>query len=172
MARQAEKPRQAEKVVLFTVNYRKEIEMDQTVKQRPPMAGFHHFGATVTDVEASAAWYQRVLGLERIPAEFPHYGNEETGYTVLLTDLSCGIVIGVHHNTRNNGQPFDETRTGLDHISISVPSRSDLESWAEWLDSSAVPHSGVTDVDNPIKYSALVFRDPDNIQLELFFMGG
>jgi hypothetical protein len=47
-----------------------------------------------------------------------------------------------------------------------------LESWTEWLDSLAVPHSGVTDIDNPLKYSALVFRDPDNIQLELFFMAG
>jgi hypothetical protein len=30
----------------------------------------------------------------------------------------------------------------------------------------------VTDIDGALKYSALVFRDPDNIQLELFFMGG
>jgi len=30
----------------------------------------------------------------------------------------------------------------------------------------------VTDIDNPLKYSALVFRDPDNIQLEFFFMAG
>jgi hypothetical protein len=41
-----------------------------------------------------------------------------------------------------------------------------------WPDSLAVPHSGVTDIDGALKYSALVFRDPDNIQLELFFMGG
>lgn len=146
--------------------------MNQTAKQRPPMAGFHHFSATVTDVEASAAWYQRVLGLERIPGKFPHYGHEETGYAVILTDFSSGIVIVLQHHTANDGQPFDETRTGLDHISISAPSRSDLESWTEWLDGLAVPHSGVTDIDNVIKYSALVFRDPDNIQLEFFFMGG
>lgn len=133
--------------------------MTPTVKQRPPMAGFHHFGATVTDVEASADWYQRVLGLERIPAKFPHYGDEKSGYTVLLADFGCGIVIGLNHNRRNDGKPFDEPRTGLDHISISVPSRSDLDTWAAWLDESAVPHSGVTDIDNPIKYSALVFRD-------------
>jgi catechol-2,3-dioxygenase len=126
----------------------------------------------LTNVEASADWYQRVLGLERIPAKFPHYGDEETGYAVLLTDLSCGIIIGLQYNKRNDCQPFDEARTGLDHISISVPSRSDLESWTEWLDSSAVPHSGVTDIANVIKYSALVFRDPDNIQLEFIFMSG
>jgi glyoxylase I family protein len=146
--------------------------MNQTTKQRPPMAGFHHFCPTVTDVEASAAWYQRVLGLERIPGKFPHYGNEESGYEVLLTDFNSGIIIGLEHHTANDGQPFDEARTGLDHIAISVPSRSDLESWTEWLDSLAVPHSGVTDIDGPLKFSALAFRDPDNIQLEFFFMGG
>lgn len=30
-----------------------------------------------------------------------------------------------------------------------------------------VTHSGVNDVTEPIPYSTLVFRDPDNIQLEL-----
>jgi len=146
--------------------------MNQMAKQRPPMAGFHHFSATVTDVAASADWYQRVLGLERIPGKFPHCGDEETGYEVILTEFSAGIIIGLSHHIANDGLPFDEARTGLDHISISVPSRSDLESWTEWLDSLAVPHSGVTDIDGALKYSALVFRDPDNIQLELFFMGG
>ncbi|MGH3672029.1 MAG: VOC family protein [Pseudonocardiaceae bacterium] len=137
--------------------------MNQTAKQRPPMAGFHHFSATVTNVEASAAWYQRVLELERIPGTFPHYGSEDSGYAVILTDFKSRIVFVLQHHSANDGQPFAESRTGLDHIGISVPSRSDLESWKEWLDSSAVSHSGVTDIDNVIKYSALVFRDPDNI---------
>ena len=35
--------------------------MNQTAMQRPPMAGFHHFSPTVTDIEASVSWYQRVL---------------------------------------------------------------------------------------------------------------
>ena len=33
------------------------------------------------------------------------------------------------------------------------------------------PSLWVTDIDEPVKYSALVFRDPDNIQLEFIFMG-
>ncbi|MDT7655845.1 MAG: hypothetical protein QOF38_560, partial [Pseudonocardiales bacterium] len=53
---------------------------------------------------------------------------------------------------------------------IAVPNRSDLDSWASWLDAQNVAHSGVTDADDPIKYSVLVFRDPDNIQLEMFHM--
>jgi glyoxylase I family protein len=39
-----------------------------------------------------------------------------------------------------------------------------------WLDHLGVPHAGVNDATDPMKYSALVFRDPDKIQLELFFM--
>jgi glyoxylase I family protein len=144
--------------------------VSKAAKPRPPMSGFHHFGVTVTDVEASADWYQRVLGLERIPVKIPHHGNEESGYAVLVADFNCGIIIGLQYNTKNDGQPFDEARTGLDHVSMSVPSRSDLESWGAWLDDSGVSHSGVTDIADPIKYSALVFRDPDNIQLEFIYM--
>ena len=147
--------------------------MNQTAMQRPPMAGFHHFSPTVTDIEASVSWYQRVLGLERIPGKFPHYGNEEGGYEVILADFNAGIIIGLEHHAANDGQPFDETRTGLDHIGISVPSHADLKNWAEWLDSLGVMHSAVTDIDGGgLKFSTLVFRDPDNIQLEFFFMGG
>jgi catechol 2,3-dioxygenase-like lactoylglutathione lyase family enzyme len=144
--------------------------MTQTASQRPPMAGIHHFSPTVSDVEASAAWYQRVLGLERIPQPFPHHGNEETGYAVVLADMAAGVMIGLHHHASNGGEPCDETRTGLDHVAIAVPARSDLDSWAAWFDSLGVPHSGVTDKAEPVKFSVLVFRDPDNIQLEMFFM--
>jgi hypothetical protein len=53
---------------------------------------------------------------------------------------------------------------------MNVPDRADLDAWATWLDSQGVPHSGVNDTDDPIPYSALIFRDPDNIQLELFHL--
>jgi glyoxylase I family protein len=143
--------------------------MTQTADVRPPMAGIHHFSATVTDVEASAAWYQHVLGLQRIPPRFPHYGNEETGYAVVLAEPTSGVMIGLHHHAANGGEPCDERRTGLDHIAIAVPARSDLDAWATWLDHLGVPHGGVNETADPVKYSVLVFRDPDNIQLELFF---
>ncbi len=55
---------------------------------------------------------------------------------------------------------------------MNVPGRADLDAWAAWLDSQGVPHSGVNDTDDPIPYSTLIFRDPDNIQLELFHMPG
>jgi glyoxylase I family protein len=87
-------------------------------------------------------------------------------------DPRSGIAIGLHHHQANPGQPFQESRTGLDHISFGVADRADLDAWARWLDELGVEHSGVIDTDNPLPYSVLVFRDPGNIQLELFHMAG
>jgi hypothetical protein len=53
------------------------------------------------------------------------------------------IAIGLHHHVSNDGKPCNETRTGFDHIGIAVPNRSDLDSWASWLDAQNVAHSGV-----------------------------
>ncbi len=138
---------------------------------QPAITGIHHFSPTVRDVEASADWYQQVFGLNRAPVTFPHHEREETGYAVLLIDPRSGLTIGLHTNTGNQGEPFDECRTGLDHIGFNVTDRSEMERWAEHLTSIGVEHSGIRNIKEPIAFSTLVFRDPDNIQLELITMG-
>ena len=138
----------------------------------PAVTGFHHFSATVSDLEASTQWYERVFRMNRLPGLFPHYGAEEGGYAVVLMDPRSGAVIGLHHHEANPGQPFHESRTGLDHISFGVAERADLDAWASWLDELGIEHSGVIDTDDPMPYSVVVFRDPDNLQLELFYMAG
>jgi catechol 2,3-dioxygenase-like lactoylglutathione lyase family enzyme len=77
------------------------------------------------------------------------------------------LIFGLHTNTGNDAEPFDEARTGLDHVSFQVSSRAELQAWAEWLDKLDVPNTGIVDETEPITYSTVVFRDPDNIQLEL-----
>jgi glyoxylase I family protein len=136
----------------------------------PALTGVHHFSPTVSDVEASAAWYERVFRLTRVPVPFPHHESENDGYAVLLMDPRSGIAIGLHHHDANPGTPFDESRTGFDHISFGVAGRSDLDDWVAWLDEQGVAHSGVTDATDPVPYSVVVFRDPDDIQLELIHM--
>ncbi len=79
--------------------------------------------------------------------------------------------VGLHTNIANDGQPFDEARTGLDHIALNVASREDLEAWTAWLDELGIEHSGVRAGDEPFAFATVVFRDPDNIQLELFAVG-
>jgi glyoxylase I family protein len=132
----------------------------------PRMSAIHHFSPTVSDVEVSATWYQDVFGMVRLPITFPHHDKEETGYAVLLLDPGSGVLIGLHHHEANEGEPFEECRTGLDHIGFRVPERVDLDRWADKLDGLGIAHSGVRDIEGPAPFSTLVFRDPDNIQLE------
>jgi len=137
----------------------------------PGITGIHHFSITVTDLEASLAWYQRLLGAVRVPMKFPHYECEDTGYGELLIDQRSGVVIGLHTNTGNDGQQFDEARTGLDHVALNVATCAELESWTAWLDELGIEHSGIRAGEEPFPFATVVFRDPDNIQLELFAVG-
>jgi glyoxylase I family protein len=50
-----------------------------------------------------------------------------------------------------------------------VASRDDLEAWAGRLAAAAVTRSPVAVANSIPGAAVLVFRDPDNIQLELFF---
>jgi catechol 2,3-dioxygenase-like lactoylglutathione lyase family enzyme len=132
--------------------------------------GVHHVSLTVTNLEASIAWYQRVFRTHRLEFTVPHYGREETGYSVLLPEPRSGLIFGLHKNAGNRGERFDEAHTGLDHVSLGVEGRAALEVWAAWLDELGVSHTGIVDETEPITYSTIVFRDPDKIQLELIAM--
>jgi glyoxylase I family protein len=123
---------------------------------------------TVRDIELSASWYQRVFGAQRVPMTFPHYEREDTGYGVLLLEPRSGLAIGLHTNTGNDGSQFDEAKTGLDHVGFNVAGRAELDAWTAWLDELGIEHSGIRTGDEPFPYATVVFRDPDNIQLELF----
>ena len=137
----------------------------------PGITGIHHISLTVSDIEASSAWYERLLGADRVPMTFPHYQREETGFGVLLVEPRSGLMIGLHTNTANDGELFDEARTGLDHVGLNVASREEMEAWTGWLDELGIKHSGIRGGDEPFPFATLVFRDPDNIQLELFVAG-
>jgi catechol-2,3-dioxygenase len=60
---------------------------------------------------------------------------------------------------------FDERAVGLDHLALRVPDRTALEAWAKHLNDLGVEHSGVQE---EMGGSLIAFRDPDNIQLELW----
>ena len=79
----------------------------------------------------------------------------------------AGLAIGLHTNTGNDGEQFDDACTGLDHVGFNVASRDDLEAWTTWLDDLGIDHSGIRTGDEPFPFATAVFRDPDNIQLEL-----
>ena len=133
----------------------------------PKLGGINHIGLTVPDVEASEIWYARVLGLTRAFVERHHQG---TGYTVVLHRPDSPLfTLGLDKHDTNRGERFEEFRTGLDHVAFHVADRADLDAWADHLDRQDVAHSGITERTEPFQYAVLVFRDPDNIQLELIW---
>ena len=76
------------------------------------------------------------------------------------------MIIGLNqHDGRPDGR-FDERRVGLDHVGFEVPERADLDEWQRHLAALDVEHSPFADTDVG---SALVFRDPDGIQLEIWW---
>jgi glyoxylase I family protein len=133
-------------------------------------ARLHHLALTVTDIDASVDWYSKVFGLS-FRMDVPHEG----GLGRLLTDDSFQLALVLHHHDSNDGGLFDETRAGLDHPGFMVPTRDDLVAWQDHLEANGVVRSDAADkplTQSPIADegygSVLVFRDRDNIQLELF----
>ncbi|MCA1825047.1 MAG: VOC family protein [Mycobacteriales bacterium] len=133
-------------------------------------ARINHVALTVRDIDASIAWYQQVFGIkERM--ELPHEGG--TGR--LLADDAFELAIVLHRHDASTGETFLESRTGLDHVGLGVATREDLVAWQSHLEANGVVRADVAN--RPLTQSAiadepygsvLVFRDPDNIQLELF----
>ena len=140
----------------------------------PTPAQLHHLALTVTDVDVSVPWYEAVFGI-RFQVDVPHEG----GVGKLLADDARQLMIVLHRHDGNAGAGFDETVAGLDHAGFRVPGRADLEGWQAHLEANGVVPAERADkpmTQSPISDepygSVLVFRDPDNIQLELFSSPG
>lgn len=131
----------------------------------PDVSGIHHVSVTVTDIERSVPWYSELLGLTKLMEESHPDG---TGYAVVLGKPDWSMCVGLHTHPTNDRERFSESRTGLDHIGFMVSGRAELDAWESKLTELGVEHSPVNDQGG---YAVLVFRDPDNIQLEFMSMG-
>jgi len=129
------------------------------------MRGIHHLGLTVRDVDASAAWYVEVLGFRRV-GEFASADGSRR--KVFLRHDGLDARLGLTQHRDNDGGAFDETRVGLDHLAFAVSDRAELDRWAQRLTDASVTHSPIDQANSIPGAYVLVFRDPDNIQLELF----
>jgi glyoxylase I family protein len=142
-----------------------------TTAPRPQLS---HIALTVTDLEASIEWYQNVFDIKQL-MEGPHEG----GIGKMLADETMSLVIVLHRHDANGSELFAETRTGLDHVGLGVSTRDELVAWQDKLEANGVVRADKADkplTQSPIADefygSVLVFRDPDNIQLELFSPAG
>lgn len=128
----------------------------------PTLSGISHLAITVRDMEASAEWYRRVLGLQ----ELRRYGADQAGSPrILLLDPASFVVIGLCQYDDGPAESFDHRRTGLDHVALKVADEAELDRWIAHLDSHGVAHSPVRVLDLGRFVS---FEDPDGIQFELW----
>jgi catechol 2,3-dioxygenase-like lactoylglutathione lyase family enzyme len=126
-----------------------------------PFPAFNHYALTVSDLERSIEWYERLVGSPPVAV------IEEDDFRAALW---FEPMLAIHANRHQlEGDVFDELRIGLDHIAFGCTSREELESWPARLDALGIEHGEI--LDRP--YGAgLAFRDPDNIQLEFFLPKG
>jgi glyoxylase I family protein len=142
-----------------------ETGSDEGLDERGLIRGLHHFGLTVRDADASAAWYADVLGFQRV-GEFD--SPDGAWRKVFLRHTGLQARVGLTEHRDGSQDVFDETRVGLDHLAFAVSNRTELDEWARRLEAAAVTHSAIAPANSIPGAAVLVFRDPDNIQLELF----
>lgn len=125
------------------------------------VAGLHHVLLTVSDLQRSGEFYERVLGLRKV-REIPDDGV--AGAKILFA-LPDGRLFGVVQHAGGDGSRFDERRTGLDHVAFGVPAE-ELPAWQQRLAEAGVPHSDPAP--SALSEPLIVLRDPDGIQLQVY----
>lgn len=124
----------------------------------------HHINLSVTDLDRSTQWYQELFGL----TEVARLADDDGAWSKVILRHPAGLLVGLTQHRRNDSVPFDESRTGFDHVALAVANRDALTSWESRLDERGITRS-------PIKTtplgSLITIRDPDNTQLELYAPG-
>jgi glyoxylase I family protein len=131
----------------------------------PEFTGISHVELTVRDADRSAAWYERVLGMQRLVDDAEHSTPGVSARVINLIHPTARLSLGLIQHESGDDTEFSEFRVGLDHLALNVRSREELESWVEQIAGCGAGYSAIRDM--PYE-SVLIFRDPDNFQLELF----
>src|SRR5947207_10025854 len=114
-----------------------------------PVRGFSHVQLRVNDVDASAAWYAAVLGVE--PTIEPSSGNA----VIVGNGGRYVVVIG--------GGRRESAGCEIDHLAFSVSARDALAAWAVDLAAAGIEHSGLVAADEGM---SIHLTDPDGIAVE------
>jgi glyoxylase I family protein len=116
------------------------------------LAGFHHAGFLVTDVERAAAFYENVLGLKPLP-------RPDLGFAGMWYDLLNGHQL---HLMSVTGMPGHADPPRHDrHIALSVPDVNATETQLQELGIHIAYGSGRAG------NKQLFIRDPDGNTIEL-----
>jgi glyoxylase I family protein len=122
------------------------------------ITGVHHIALTVSDADASHAFYEQLLGLEEVLT----IDDETVRARIFGGD---GFLFAVRHYKEHDKDRFTEFRVGMDHFAFGVPDRDALAFYEQRLEEMGATYTPVAD--SPVG-PVVVFRDPDGIQGEFF----
>ncbi len=134
--------------------------MDVATKA-PAFSKVSHISFSARDAEGSAQWWKRVFGMEDLDR------SEGDGwFGILLIHPSTATIIEFQQHVGNQGEAFDPTRTGFDHMGLKVDDLADLDDWQAHFERLGVTYTPAVHHDYG---SVLTFKDPDGIQFEMFY---
>jgi catechol 2,3-dioxygenase-like lactoylglutathione lyase family enzyme len=140
------------------------------------IAGLHHVGVTVADLDRSLGFYRDLLGLHVETRVSDVEAEDVTGIpgarlSIADLDLPDGRVIELIEYTSAGGQPLDQRTSdaGSAHLAIAV---DDIDAaWARLTDAGVTVRSPpVTLVDSGPRWTGarvLYAVDPDGVTVEL-----
>ena len=132
----------------------------------PTLSAIDHIALTVHDLDQSERWYSEVLSFSRVTLA------PGDGFQRVIMRHPSGIILGLTgHESPEASAPYSEQRPGLDHLSFGVADREQLEAWVARFDELGVTHSEITQI-GATGSCFIAFRDPNNIQLEVFARSG
>jgi glyoxylase I family protein len=104
----------------------------------PRFPAIAHVALTVSDLDRSRKWYQRLFGSDPVL-------DQDTGpFHQVVWSVSGGLVAINWFPDLHSSEPFDERRPGLGHLSFACSCQSELEAWERRLDELDVPNGGAS----------------------------
>lgn len=119
--------------------------------------GFSHVQLIVRDVDVSAAWYERALGMERFTR-----GTFAGGEYAALRSRSGGFVIGLQ--SEDPERATSPATGSIEHLSFAVTDPDVLAEARERLHADGIATGEL--FEEAVSWN-LRMRDPDGLQIEL-----
>jgi glyoxylase I family protein len=125
----------------------------------PTLGTITHVALTVRDPEVSVPWYRALIGSDPVM-------DEDTGPFRHIVWALGDTLFALHVFPEGiEDLAYSPRRPGMDHISFAAADRQELGAWVQRLDELGVTHGGIIDAHYG---SALSFKDPDGLPLEVF----